>query len=105
MCGSRHGNGVGEEQRRQSGKGASSVTVSLCHCVTVFHVSLCFVSSFMFGFSCVFHVFMRQQIMKMVCRVGTTQRVLCVCHVYFYIHVFHLCFKCCSQVLHGVSQM
>ena len=41
----------------------------------------------------------------MVCRGDTTQHVLYVCHVYFHIQVFHLCFKCCSQVLHGVSQM
>ena len=36
MCGSSHGNGVGEEQRQQSGKGASRGHFSLCfmcHCV------------------------------------------------------------------------
>ena len=46
MCGSRHGNGVGEEQRRQSGKGASTghSLCFMCHCVLsrvlclVFHV-------------------------------------------------------------------
>ena len=44
MCGSRHDNGVGEEQRRQSGKGATHCVscVTACHDVFsgVFHVFL-----------------------------------------------------------------